>query len=293
MSLFRPRGILALAAAIALLGAGTTSAPTVLLQPFASAPYPHPSRANGFTYGTTHYDAPTHYNDSTVGIVVPAGYRPGPTVDFVVHFHGWSNHVTQVLERYRLAEQLQNSGRNAILVVPQGPKDAQDSGDGKLELDDGALARLLDDVLAFLRERGITRATTIGHIAITAHSGGYKVASAVLVHGGVSDRVTDVALFDATYGDLEGFADWANGGANRRLVSFFTDALGTANVALMALVQRNGAPLTVRLDPNWSPDDLRPRHAAFVLCRSIPHDELLQQRSFFATALATSALDTR
>ncbi len=286
------RAFSAIAASFALLAAGGASEPTVLLQPFASAPYPHASRASGYTYGTTFYDAPAHYSDATVGIVVPAGYQPRATADFVVHFHGWSNHVAQVLEHYRLPQQLQESGRNAILIVPQGPKDAQDSGDGKLELDDGALKRLLDDVLTFLRARKITGATAIGRVVITAHSGGYKAASAVLVHGGVSDRVTDVVLFDATYGELEGFANWFRGGANRRLVSFFTDALGTADVALMALAQ-DARPLAVRLDPDWSPDDLRARRAAFVLCRTIPHDELLQQRNFFAVALTTSALDPR
>ena len=286
-----PRRVLgALAALFALVAAGEPPQPTVLLQPFASAPYPHASRASGYTYGTTFFDAPTHYSDATVGIVVPAGYRPRATADFVVHFQGWSNHVAQVLERYRLAQQLQASARNAILIVPQGPKDAQDSGDGKLELDDGALKRLLDDVLTYLRARKITGATAIGRVVITAHSGGYKAASAVLVHGGVSDRVTDVVLFDATYGDLEGFANWFRGGENRRLLSFFTDALGTADVALMALA-RDARPITVRLDPDWSPDDLRVRRAAFVLCRTIPHDELLQQRDFFAVALSTSALD--
>ncbi len=94
------------------------------LRPFDAAPYPHAGRP---------------YRDSTVGIYVPAAFRATDTIDYVVHFHGFCNDVSHVLQRYRLREQLDLSGRNAILVVPQGPKDARDDDFGKLEHDDGGL----------------------------------------------------------------------------------------------------------------------------------------------------------
>src|SRR5205085_9184519 len=88
----------------------------LILRPFANAPYPHPSRANGFKYKSTTYPADPHYVDSTVGIFIPDGYEPGDTVDYVVHFHGWGNHVSNVLVKYKLMQQLRETKVNAILI---------------------------------------------------------------------------------------------------------------------------------------------------------------------------------
>ena len=105
-----------------------------------SAPFPHASRASGHDFKGEHFDAAQSYTDSTVGIYVPSHFKPGAATDLIVHFHGWSNHVEEVLRRYELREQLEASGLNAVLVVPQGPKDAKDSGDGKLELEQATYA---------------------------------------------------------------------------------------------------------------------------------------------------------
>jgi hypothetical protein len=115
----------------------------VILRPFANAPYPHKSRENGFKGGKTLY-GPEHYVDSTVGIVIPSGYQAGDNVDYVVHFHGHMNHVSNVLTKYKLPQQLLAAKVNAILLVPQGPTDAADSGGGKLELDPDGFAKLID-----------------------------------------------------------------------------------------------------------------------------------------------------
>src|SRR5262249_45625656 len=116
----------------------------LITKPFASAPFPHPKRAEGHTYKTEFFSAADHYNDRTVAIFIPKGFRETGTIDFGVHFHGWRNHVDEVLRRYQLLEQMAESGRNAVLVVPQGPRDAPDSFGGKLEDPDG-FRRFMDE----------------------------------------------------------------------------------------------------------------------------------------------------
>src|SRR5438552_1613938 len=98
-----------------------------------SAPFPHPDRAAGHHYDTNFFSAEQHYSNSTVVIFVPPHFKPGKSNDFVVHFHGWSGIATNAINKYHLLMQMTESQRNAILVVPQGPYDAQDSFDGKLE----------------------------------------------------------------------------------------------------------------------------------------------------------------
>src|SRR4051812_15244107 len=105
----------------------------LIVTQFASAPFPHPKRSEGHKYREENFSAAEHYSDSTVAIFIPKGFREEGPIDFVIHFHGWKNNVAGTLSRYKLIEQLMESGRNAILIVPEGPKDAPDSFGGKLE----------------------------------------------------------------------------------------------------------------------------------------------------------------
>ena len=129
------------------------AAGSLIVTNFASAPFPHPQRANGHRYRNQVFPAPLHYSDSRVALFVPGGFRAGKQVDFVVHIHGWRAALEELLEKFKLVDQFRASGRNAVLVVPQGPLRAPDSFGGKLEDRDG-LRRLLTEALAVLREHG-------------------------------------------------------------------------------------------------------------------------------------------
>jgi hypothetical protein len=261
-----------------------------LLRSFTNSPYPHASRSSGYTYDGKYFSAADHYSDSTIGIFVPASFRPSAEIHYVVHFHGWSNHVSSVLDHYRLRQQFADSGVNAILLVPQGPKDAADSGGGKLELDNNAFKNLLTEITDFLNEQGKIHTHRIGKIVLSTHSGGYAVTSAILDHGGLTDHITDVLLFDSSYGGLDHFAAWAAGGHGRRLVSIFTAHLAPENYMLITLLQKLHAPFGTRMEPEITAATLAPRESLFFHTQSIEHDEIMQKKSFFSLFLKTSAL---
>ena len=261
-----------------------------IVRAFASAPFPHPSRAAGHDYSGNHYGV-DRYSDGSVGIFLPPGYRADGPVDYVVHFHGWNNDVTGVLNRYRLREQLTRSGRNAILVVPQGPKDAPDSGDGKLELDPNGLASLLRDVTAYLRSAKLIGNREIGRVVLTAHSGGYGGAGGSLARGGMNAHITDVILFDAAYGYYEAFASWAKGSSKRHLLSIFTEDTSTGNTALMGMLQTANPNLYVYLAKDMTPVKLRSPAPTFVLTTDVAHDELMQKFEWYALFLQATALE--
>jgi hypothetical protein len=295
--------LLAVAVALALLGdasgQATPAAPAtpaasqtsargrIILHSFEHAPYPHASREDGWTYKDRKFPREPNYSDSTVGIVIPAGYTPGESVDYIVHFHGWSNHVAKVIPQYQLLEQLAASKVNAILLVPQGPKDAQDSGGGKLENDPGAFAKLIDEVTAYLNSTGEIHTHRVGRIVLTAHSGGYKVTAAITHLGGMNDRITDVLLLDASYGSLEWFADWAKADPSHRLVSLFTDHLADANQELMGDLDKLGVKHITLDEPTLTDEQLRQRTVIFMHVKG-PHDEVPNQ--YFGQLIRTSAL---
>jgi len=266
---------------------GRTYAPSL-----PSAPFPHASRANGRDYAKVHYDAATAYADSTVGIYVPGGYVAGATVDAIVHFHGWNNHVDEVFRRYRLREQVQASGANAVLIVPQGPKDAPDSNDGKLELDPGGLSRLLADVVAFLNAQNVTGAKAVGRVVLTAHSGGYGGAGGSLALGGVQ-TITDVILFDAAYGYFDAFAAWANASPSHHFLSLFTDDTAYGNTILMAKMQGARSRPNVLDAGSMTLAQLQTRTPTFAVTTDVVHDELMQKLDWYELFLKSTALERR
>jgi hypothetical protein len=276
----RRRELLSTVAALSLAPAVARASPgpsgRTFMPSLPSAPFPHASRPQ--------------YRDSSVGIYVPPSFTPSAAIDAIVHFHGWRNHVAEVFRRYRLREQLDASGRNAVLVVPQGPKDAPDSGFGKLELDDGGFVRFMDDVVAFLQQQGYAAIGGIRNIVLTMHSGGYGGAGGVLTRGGMDAAIGDVLLFDAAYGYYDAFAQWQRGGGDRHLLSLFTDDTATGNAVLMSKVQTAAPNIFVRDASTMTLDLLQTRAPTFAITTEVAHDELLQKLDWYELFLKTTSL---
>jgi hypothetical protein len=253
------------------------------LVPFASAPFPHASRDQGFKSGTTFYPRDPHYTDSTVGVFVPKNFKPTKSINFVVHFHGHNNHVQQVFEQYDLARQMQMSGLNAVLLVPQGPRDVPDSTDGKLQYDKGSLTALLNEAIAFLAKEGrVSQGTTLGHVALTSHSGGYLVTTYIVDKKELADKITDVILFDSTYGGLPAFADYCAADPKHRLTSICTEHLGHENARLIALLLKRKVQPRVLFEEDLTDAEIAKRGPLIVLTTTLEHNDVISKRDYFA-----------
>ena len=112
------------------------------------------------------------WDDASVRVFVPEGYRERRSQDVVLHFHGFWGTVTSVLSEQQLQEHLFYSGDNAVLVVPQGPQVAASCSFGKLMAPEGTEA-LLREVLVLLYREGRILEPVLGNLVLTAHSGGY------------------------------------------------------------------------------------------------------------------------
>jgi hypothetical protein len=253
------------------------------LPSFASAPFPHPTRDRGYQYQTTFYPRDPHYTDSTVGVFIPKQFKPTKSVNFVVHFHGWNNHVQQVFEQYDLARQMEMSGLNAVLLVPQGPRDANDSTDGKLQYDKGSLTALLNEAITFLTKEGrIPAGAALGHVALTAHSGGYLGTTYIVDRKELADKITDVILFDATYGGLPAFADYCAADPKHRLISICTEHLGHENARLIALLLKRHIQPRVLFEEDLTPAEVAKRGPLIVLTTTLEHNDVISKRNYFS-----------
>ena len=255
-----------------------------------TAPFPHLSRANGHTYKEQLYSAKDHYSNNTVALFIPKGFRQTAEVDFVIHFHGWRNTVAGALGKYQLIEQFCDSGRNAILVVPQGPYDAPDSFGGKLEDPDG-FKRFLQEVVQTLQVRvALKKECAIGKIILSGHSGGYQVISSILDRGGLSDHIAEVWLFDALYAQTDKFLAWFDT-QHGRLLNIYTEHGGTKaeTEKLMDILKKRGTHFFSGQEADCKPADLRGSMPIFLFT-TLEHDDVLSKHSTFREFLETSSL---
>lgn len=258
-----------------------------------SAPFPHASRTNGHIYKDTRYPADKHYTDSTVAFFIPDGYRATDQADFVIHFHGWRNTVAGTLSQYQLPEQLVTSGKNAILIIPEGPHDAPDSSGGKLEDPDG-FKRFMTEALTLLQQRGVLGTnTTLGKVILSGHSGGYQVISSIVARGGLTTNVREVWLFDALYAQNEKFLAWADqtGG---RLLNIYTDSGGTKvrTEEMITTLKQQNKPALFSTDEIVTGAELQTNHYIF-LHTTMSHNEVVAKRKTFQMFLDTSCLALR
>lgn len=258
---------------------------------FNTAPFPHASRTNGHTYGGQAYPATTHYQNSQVAIFIPKGFQASDSVDCVIHFHGWRARLERVLERFQLVDQFVASDRNAILVVPQGPLESPDSSGGKLEDPDG-FKRFVDELFTVLRQDARFQKAAPGRLILSGHSGGYKVISSILAQGGLTDKIEEVYLFDALYGQTEKYDAWAKRG--KRLINIYTTDGGTKaeTERWMADLKSRNVPLLAMTKKDITPAALKDNKLIFLFT-DLDHNQVLYERHNFRDYLATSCLAAR
>jgi hypothetical protein len=264
----------------------------LLFTQLSSAPFPHPRRASGHTYGNQQFPAEKHYSDSSVAIFIPKGFHQTDAVDIIVHLHGWWNNIDTVLKRYKLPQQIAESGKNVILVVPEGPRNAPDSFGGKFE-DPGGFKRFVDDVVAFLFQKGKIKTRALGKVILTGHSGAYHGISFALMRGGISEKISEVYLFDALYGQTEKYAYWIDH-YKGKMITIYTDSGGTKDEteSLMEDLRGWGIPYSSKDEVTLVPADLENNRLVFIHS-DLEHDMVLHGRMQFREYLKASGLGNR
>lgn len=262
-----------------------------------AAPYPDDTRTTGYQTATETFPLEGHYDDNSVAFVIPRGFRPSSRPDFVVIFHGHRNQCRRFVVENKIGEILASSGRNAILIVPQGPKDAPDSGGGKMEKP-GGFAALMEEAVGVLRaEKRLPSDARIGNVVVSGLSGGYRPVATVLDRGGLDDQISEVWLVDAAYSfQAELAKPFASPNSGKTLRSIFTNHLAPENVRIMALIGKSGTRVAVTDDDilTTAPvgtDELRPllrRERILFIHTNLPHDAFKLSERFLGAFLAES-----
>jgi hypothetical protein len=151
-----------------------------------------------------------HYRDSSVLFYLPTRFNPNKPFLFVVFFHGNRSDVRQSSKDYRLEEQIESSGRNVVLLLPQLARNASDSNPGKFARKNGFRAFMQEAAQVLSQKVGkkYRRSLEQAPIILAAFSGGYKPLACAIDRGGVDSRIKGVLLLDALYEDLYIFGKW-------------------------------------------------------------------------------------
>jgi predicted esterase len=191
------------------------------------AMFPDTARAKGHDYNGRHYDAITNYSDSSILIYVPKGFSElSGKINLVFWFHGWGNSIDSAINQHQLLQQFDASGRNAVFVFPEGPKNAPDSYGGKLEQPE-IFQQLVREVGKKLYERVIRAKIDYNYlgvydITLAGHSGAYRVISHIIN----KTPVSEVILFDAMYGGNDAYLQWLSV-PEHRFINIYTKDGGT------------------------------------------------------------------
>ncbi|MBE2280741.1 MAG: hypothetical protein IAE91_10145 [Ignavibacteriaceae bacterium] len=263
---------------------------TVIFREFDNSPFPHEGRAKGYRYGRRNYPAKTHYSDPKAFVFIPDYYKPLPFVDIIIHFHGWRNSVKGALEEFKLVEQLHKSRKNAILIVPQGPKFAPDSFYGKLEEDHG-FQRFIDEILIYLEELKLVNSLIPGRIIISGHSGAYRVISLILTKGGLTGQVREVYIFDGMYGRLEEFTEWIEQ-YDGKFINIYAEKSGTkkGSEELLKTLEESGISFVYRKDTELTEEDLLD-YSIVIVYTSLSHEDVIHRTGYFFRFLTSSCLE--
>ncbi len=146
--------------------------------------------------------------------------------------------------------------------------------------------------MATLREKLplTNRNDSIGQIILSGHSGGYQVISSILDHGGLSQQVREVWLFDALYARTDRFLAWFDQNAGRFIV-LYTDNGGTKKETeqLIARLKQRDTRCLVEKERDATNAGLHQCLPIF-LYTELEHDEVMQGHQAFRRFLETSAL---
>lgn len=158
----------------------------------------------------TRFPESEHYSDGSVLFHVPPSFKPKKPFAYVVFFHEINTNIRKSSLDYDLAGQIDASGKNVILVMPQMARDAADSSPGKFFRKHAFSSFMAEAAGALASKVGKKYRSRFEEapIILAAFSGGYKAVAYTLDRGGVTGRIRGVILLDALYEDVDKFEQW-------------------------------------------------------------------------------------
>lgn len=209
------------------------------------------------------YWAHQTYRERRSLLHLPEGFDPDKPSVLVLFFHGHRASLERdVRDRYLVAQQITDSGMNAVVVAPHFAIEANDSSIGRF-WEPGFMKLYLDEAaqkLARMMGRADKRSVFERMpIIVVGYSGGFEPTGQALANSGIRDRVRGVVLLDAAYGRFDAFSQWMRTNPQGFFLSAYTSSTARGNRQLMETVSEAGQSLRTQM-----PAQLRPGARVFI-----------------------------
>ena len=137
---------------------------------------------------------------------------------------------------------------------------------------------------------GLISTQSAGVIALSGHSGGYKVISSVISAGGMPREIQEVFLFDALYGQIPKFVNWLKA-PGHRLAAITSPEGGTLDATRGAVAASKKERILVysEIEDAVQAESLRTNQFS-VVASALGHNEVMHARAHFKLFLETSRL---
>lgn len=173
------------------------------------------------------------YNDNSTIVYVPRHFDKNKPWQYFLWFHGWNNNIHSTIEQFRLREQLDDAGINAILIMPEAAKDAPDSYCGKWE-QPGYFDKFMNDAKQKLIEQKVITNNADNHALIIAgHSGASRVLVQIMIHTTIP--IKGIMLFDAISGYEDKIITCLKKNSGCKLINLYTNKPNTNASSLRLL----------------------------------------------------------
>jgi len=168
------------------------------------------------------------------GVYVPRAFNPSLPLNIVVFVHGWVNCIQNVVlsagpsrsrcspggaarYAYGLTDQIETSGKNVLLVVPEISRDQNSGNPGQLGNTNGLrnmLNELLGEKLAPLfGAKSVER--DVSRIIVFGHSAAYQTTSAWASQGLSLPQLKEIHMLDSCYGGNSQYQAWITAHKNQ------------------------------------------------------------------------------
>ena len=176
---------------------------------------------------------------------------------------------------------------NAILVIPEGAKNAPDSYGGKLE-QPNMFAQLINDVFAKLKKGSIILSKAApGNIVLAGHSGAYRVMAHITAKGGLP--INEIVLFDGLYSEMDKYISWLQLSQQHRFINIYTNDGGTMDesVAMMQRLTNNKTSFLFTEESNLKKTGLKNNSILFIHSNR-QHNDIINKPDNFRLFLESS-----
>lgn len=215
----------------------------------------------------------SRFNDNSCLVYLPKHFDKNKSWHFMLWFHGWNNNIQSTIEQFKLREQIELSGVNVILIMPEGVKNGNDSYCGNWEQANYFNYFIEDVKLKLKSEKIVDKITADNQLIIAGHSGASRALVQVMDFS--STPIKAILMFDAIYSHENSIMNCIKRFSSCKLINLHTsrEACTTSTKNLIQLMQKQKINYLQKQDTDVTDAELK-NNRIICLSSNLSHNDV-------------------